>query len=282
MTWNIRLLRCGAFKLDAGCMFGIIPRAVWTRWLEPDEHNRMTLQQNTLLLESAGRLVVVEVGIGDKFDEKQRSIYAMEDRAVHDALDEVGCDPKDIDAVVVTHLHFDHAGGLTRRDPAGGDKPVLTFPNAEIIVQEREWEDAIANKSTMHKTYLRDHLTEEVAERVRLVSGEAEVLPEITVLPMPGHTWGQQGVAITDAAGGTVVYVPDVIPTRHHARPTTNLSYDVEAYTSMLTRADLLKRATDGRWTLVLDHEPGHAAFTASPDPDRPGAHTLSEADFGA
>jgi len=276
MSWTITLLRAGEFRLDAGCMFGMIPRVVWTRWLDPDEHNRMPLQQNCLLLESEERRVVVEVGIGDKFGEKERSMYAMEDRAIHDALAEIDCDPADVNAVIVTHLHFDHAGGLTRLGDGG--RPVLTFPNAEIIVQRQEWEDAIANKSTMNKTYLREHLTDEVAERVRLVDGEEEVLPDIGVLPMPGHTWGQQGVRIRDANGRVVVFVPDVMPTRHHARPTSNLAYDVEPYTSMLSRTKLLERAADEDWTLVLDHEPGEPAFTVELNPDKPGTFLLKKA----
>lgn len=275
MTWSVRLLRAGDFKLDAGCMFGLIPRVVWTRWLTPDDHNRMTLQQNCLLLEGHGRLVLVETGIGDKFPQKERDIYAMQDRAIHDALHEIDADPADISSVIVSHLHFDHAGGLTRRGP--DDKPVLTFPNAEIIVQQREWHDAIANKSTMNKTYLRSHLTEEVAERTRLVDGETEVLPGIAVIPVPGHTWGQQAVAITHTSGRSVVFTPDVIPTRHHARPTTNLAYDVEPYTSMLTRHRLLQRAAADAWTLVLDHEPDHPLFSVAPNLDKPGEFVLHE-----
>ncbi len=277
MGWSARLLRLGEFRLDAGCMFGIIPRVVWTRWATPDEQNRLPLQQNSLLLERDGRLVVIEVGIGDKVGEKERRIYALEDRAAHDALDEAGCDPKDVDTVIVTHLHFDHAGGLTRAsgDPA---KPDLTFPNAEIITQRQEWEDAIANRSTMHKTYLREHLTRDVAERVRLVEGETEVLPDVWVVPMPGHTWGQQGVVFLDERGRKVCYVPDVMPTRYHCRPTTNLAYDVEAYTSMVVRQRLLERACDEGWLLALDHEHGHPFFIARPDERKPDSFALEEA----
>ena len=285
MHWTHRIVRCGSFKLDAGCMFGLIPRVVWSRWLEPDEHNRMEMQTNAVLLESeGGKLVVVEVGIGDKFDEKSRGMYAQEPlardpsraRAVHDALEEIDCSPADVSAVIVSHLHFDHAGGLTRLERADpGGAPALTFANAEVIVQRREWEDAVANRSTMHKTYLRDHINDAVAERLRLVDGDAEVLPGLHVAPCPGHTWGQQLVRWQRAGAGDAVFVPDVMPTRFHHRSTTNLAYDVEPYTSMHSRRRLLESANDEGWLLVLDHEPGHPTFLARPDDKRAGEYVL-------
>lgn len=289
MPWSVRLLRTGLFRLDAGCMFGIIPRVVWSKWFPPgviDDSNRMPLQTNSLLLESAGKLVVVEVGIGDKLPPKERQMYAQEStpagrpRAIHDALHEVDCRPEDVSAVIVTHLHFDHAGALTRlASPAGEpERPVLTFPNAEIITQRREWEDALANRSTMHKTYLRNHLTDAVRERVRPIDGRAEVLPGITVIPVPGHTWGQQVVAVRAADGRTIVYCNDVMPTALHCRPTCNLAYDVEPYVSMLERAKLLEAAVNERWTVVLDHEPGHPAFVVMRDAEKPGGFKLDPA----
>ena len=273
MTWNWELLRAGEFMLDGGGMFGIIPKPVWTRWVTPDDKNRVALQQNCLLLERDGKLVVIETGIGDKFGEKERTIYGLEDRAVHDALLDVDCDPADIDAVILTHLHFDHAGGLTRR--GDGDKPVLTFPNAEIIVQKQEWEDAIANRSTMHKTYLADHLNEDVAEHVTLVDGEAEVFSGVTVWPVPGHTWGQQAVRFDGGDHGTVVFVPDVMPTHYHASPSACMAYDVESWTSQQERIKLLRRAADEDWHLVLNHEHGNPNFRSRSNPDKPGSHML-------
>lgn len=277
--WSWRVLRAGEFWLDGGAMFGIIPRVVWMKWFPADgpgavdESHRIPMQCNCLLLESRGpgpkQLVVIETGIGDKFPDKERALYRQEDRSVQVALHEVGCDPKDVSHVICSHLHFDHAGGLTRRATPGAgpdDPPALVFPEARVVTQKREWEDALANKSTMHKTYLRNHLTAEVAERVTPVEGEREVVPGITVWPIPGHTWGQQGVRFTDERGRTVVFVPDVMPTRLHARPTTNMAYDVESYTSMQERARLLSRAARENWVLVLDHEHGHPVFGVRED----------------
>jgi glyoxylase-like metal-dependent hydrolase (beta-lactamase superfamily II) len=284
--WSWTLLRAAEFWLDGGAMFGIIPRPVWLKWFPTtgpnavDENHRIPLQTNCLLLESEGasnkQLVLIETGIGDKFPPKERALYRQQDRAVHDALHEINCNSADINHVICTHLHFDHAGGLTQRaSPNAGpdDAPKLVFPNASIISQKQEWDDAQANRSTMHKTYLRNHLTPEVAERMVLIEGEREVLPGITVWPIPGHTWGQQAVRFTDTQNRTMVYVPDVMPTALHVRPTTNMAYDVESYTSMQQRLVLLERAAKENWTLVLDHEHGHPVFTVKQDGK--GGHAL-------
>ena len=279
--WTTRLLQLGQFRLDAGAMFGMIPRVVWMKWFPQgtiDDANRMPLGQNSLLLENNGKLVIVEVGIGDKLAPKERDLYAQSDQGIHHALHQIDCRPEDISAVIVTHLHFDHAGGLTRTGSGGhAGEAVLTFPNAEIICQRQEWHDAIENKSTMHKTYLRDHLTPDVAARLRAVDGDVEVLPGIHVVRMPGHTWGQQGVVVDGVGGKKICFVPDVLPTALHFRPTTNMAYDVEPYISMIERTKLLERANRENWTLVLDHEPGHPVFIAVPDP-KTGHHTLAPA----
>ncbi|MBL0926801.1 MAG: MBL fold metallo-hydrolase [Phycisphaerales bacterium] len=282
--WNATLLRAGTFRLDAGCMFGLIPKVVWSKWFAPgviDDLNRMPMEQNCLLLESGGRLAVIETGIGDKFDAKQRGIYAQQPRAVHDALAERGVDPSQVEDVVCTHLHFDHAGGLTRA--AGGDPnapPALTFPRARVHAQATEWRDALANKSTMHATYLRSHINDAVAARMVLAEGEREVVPGVTVMPTPGHTWGQQCVRVALADGRTLVFVSDVVPTALHARPTTNLAYDVEPYTSMLERQKLLKAACENRWILLLDHEPGHPVFSVEADREKSGHFVLRTAEL--
>lgn len=279
--WSHRLLRSGEFRLDAGAMFGMIPRVVWTKWLQPDEHNRMTLSQNSLLLEREGRLVLIETGIGDKMSEKEQSLYAQDARTIRDALHEADCSPEDIDAVVLTHLHFDHAGGLTHLDEGG--KPVPTFPNAEVVVQQREWDDAIANRSTMHKTYLPSHLTPEIAERLTLVEGEEEIMPGMWVIPTPGHTWGQQCIAFEDDRSDAhapryTCFVSDVMPTHWHNRPTSNMAYDVEPYTGMQSRVDLLRRASEGEWRLTLVHEPGEALRVPVADEKRLGEYVLEPA----
>lgn len=308
VRYSWRLLRAGRFRLDAGSMFGLVPRVVWSKAVPTDDRGRMDVQHNCLLLERSGdaprgadgtpiespKLVVIEAGTGDKMDAKNRDIFALEDRSIETAVHEAGGRCEDIGAVIVTHLHFDHAGGLTRRARAG-EKPDwspgdgtgapgpgvrLTFPNAGVIVQEREWRDALANRSVMTRTYFRDHL-EPIRARVRPVDSprpfptgvipdrdelplapvsmrETYVLPGISVFLAPGHTWGQQAIRFIDTRGRTVVFTPDVMPTVHHVGAAYSLGYDVEPYTSMVTRRWFLDAAAEHDWLLVLDHEPGN------------------------
>ncbi len=281
-------------------MFGLIPRVLWSKTIQTDDSNRIELQHNCLLLTRIGKgdgpkHIVIETGTGDKLDAKMSKIFGLDGRTILTALLETNVTPEQIDAVIVTHLHFDHAGGLTRRCQDGespdwsapdtasssGDElgVKLTFPNAKIIVQEREWLDAQAGDSVMTRTYYRDHL-EPIADRIQLVDSPrpfplglhphrdelpmtpieyrmTEALPGIDVFLVPGHTWGQQAISFTDDQGQTVVFTPDVMPTVHHLGSAYSLAYDVEPYTSMLSRHWFLQAAADKNWLLVLDHEPG-------------------------
>ena len=310
--YRCTLLRAGRLLLDGGGMFGVIPKVVWSRFAACDDKNRIEIHHNCLLLESESsdpklgrpRRVLIEAGTGDKLDAKMSTIFGLDGRTVETALSEHHVDPEEIDHAIVSHLHFDHAGGLTRRvregesadwtaaeGQASGDDPrvKLTLPNAELIVQRREWVDAIANDAVMTKTYYPDHLLPFVdpelelrghTPRLRLVDSPApfaathkpsrnqhpgklsvrttEVLPGIHVFLVPGHTWGQQAIMFTNTDGQTVCFVPDVLPTHYHAGQTFSLSYDVEPYTSMVTKGWLLAEAAANDWLLMLDHEPGN------------------------
>ena len=315
--YRTTLLRAGRFLLDGGGMFGVVPRVVWERTVTPDDRHRIALAHNCLYLESVEpdpalgrpRRVVIEAGTGDKLDPKMAEIFGLDGITIHSALEAIDVDPATIDDVIITHLHFDHAGGLTRRCQAGeapdwtaptprdasGDasQVKLTFPNARIHVQQREWIDALANDAVMTRTYYRDHL-EPIREQVRLhdsprpfpvYSGGGkphrseqpktpieqrvtEVLPGIRVFLAPGHTWGQQAVLFDDASGSPTVFVPDVMPTAHHIGQAYALAYDVEPYTSMVSRHWLLHEAVVRDWLLVLPHDPNTAVVRARREGD--------------
>ena len=279
MRYDWTLLDAGTIALDGGSLFGVIPRVVWQKLMPPDDRNRVTLAHNCLLLRPAdlpeARPVLLDAGSGGKWDAKQKALFGLGDRTVLDALAECHVAPADVGHVVLTHLHLDHAGGLTHLDADG--TAVSSFPDAKLYVQRREWDDALLNNSVMTKTYLPDNLLP-VAAQVKLLDtpppfpdgfvprrGERppgtlagrceEILPGLFVFRVPGHTWGQQAVLFTDARGRTICYPSDVMPTVHHVGPAWSLAYDVEPYVNSLTRDWLLADAADGGWLLVLDHE---------------------------
>lgn len=263
-TWSWQLLRAGSFRLDGGSMFGVVPKAIWSKAVAPDEHNRIPLQTNCLLLDDGERKVLIETGFGDKWSDKERGFYELERRTVVDALREVAVEPHEIDHVIVTHLHFDHAAGLTTLNTKG--EPVPTFPNASIYVQKTEWDDALENKSTMTRTYLRSHL-DPIANRVVLLENEREAFEDagIWVFPMLGHTWGQQAIRFQDEHG-TVCFPGDVLPTVHHGGLAYSLAYDMLPYHSMISKHRLYQTAINENWRLALDHEPGHAIVRVQQD----------------
>lgn len=273
--WNWRLLRAGSFRLDGGTMFGIIPKALWVRLTPPDDLNRIQLQTNCLLLDDGKQKILIETGYGNKFDEKGREMFDLEPRWIGQALEEHGVDRMEIDAVVVTHLHFDHAGGLTWSE-APGAPPQPSFPNARVFVQRQEWEDALNNKSTMTRTYLRENL-DPVAGQLELLDGECEALPGIAVLPTRGHTWGQQGVVFHDDAG-PILFPGDMMPTASHAGLAYNMAYDVLPYDNLLTKRSLLARCAREGWRIAIDHEPGDPIVRVLPHPTRPDQFQLSPA----
>lgn len=249
-------------------MFGLIPKTIWSGWTPADELNRIELHCNCLLLEDGAKRVLVETGYGDKWAAKDTAIYSFDARTVADALRERGVEPESIDHVVVTHLHFDHAAGLTTT--AGGGDPRLVFPRADILVQRREWDDAVANRSTMTRTYLRSHL-DPIRERVRALDGPCEPLPGIAVRPMVGHTWGQQAVLVRGTEGITV-FPADLLPTVHHVHLAANMGYDVLPYENMLNKRSFLAEAAGEGWTVVLDHEPRTPTVRVIREASRDGA----------
>ena len=269
--WKWTLLRAGGMRLDGGGMFGVVPKTIWSKLSPPDDANRIALETNCLLLEDGAKRVLIETGFGGKWSPKERGFYDLAPRTIIDALNERGIDPESIDDVIVTHLHFDHAGGLTHLDGSG--EAVSTFKRARIHAQKREWDDAIANRAVMTRTYLRNHL-DPVRGQMQLCDGPGEILPGIEVEPGPGHTWGQQVVRFRDEQG-VIAFPGDVMPTVNHVGAAFSMGYDIEPYTAMETKLALLARAADEGWRVVLDHEPGEPVHHVVRDADHAGRFGL-------
>ncbi len=268
--WTLHTLEAGALWLDGGAMFGSVPRPLWSRTNPPDERNRIRLAMRCLLLVGHGRRVLVDVGLGDKPDAKFRDIFRYEDTpTLEDSLAAAGFGPGDVTDVVLTHLHFDHAGGATVRD---GDVLRPSIPGARWYVQRRNWENAHAPNPRERASYLRENFDPlESAGVLELWDGpDASPWPGVGLVLAEGHTHGQQLVRIE--GGGRIVYfATDMIPTASHVRIAYVMGYDIAALQTMNEKQALLTRAVDeGAW-IALEHDPE----TALARPVRDGA------DFG-
>jgi glyoxylase-like metal-dependent hydrolase (beta-lactamase superfamily II) len=253
-SWRLDTLEAGFLWLDGGSMFGSVPKPLWSRTNPPDDRNRIRLAMRCLLLRGHGRTVLVDVGLGDKFPEKLRDIYRVEpDPSLTASLAALGVAPGDVTDVILTHLHFDHAGGATVRTPEGL-RPSL--PNARWHVQRRNWENAQAPNPRERASYMpENHVPLAEAGVLTLWEGEAEPFPGVTLLPMHGHTRGQQAVRVSGGSG-VAYYVADLIPTAAHVRIPFVMGYDVAAIETMEEKRALLERAVaEGAW-VVLEHDP--------------------------
>jgi glyoxylase-like metal-dependent hydrolase (beta-lactamase superfamily II) len=159
------------FRLDGGSMFGVVPRTLWEQKAPPDSLNRIALNSNSLLIETAGVRLLVEPGMGSKYDPGQSDIYALTDISAAGELARLGLTAEDIDLVVLTHLHFDHAGGATTMQDSGDVVPA--FPNAGVVVQRSELEEAERRYPLMGGSY-RPEDYQVISEKNKIISVDGD------------------------------------------------------------------------------------------------------------
>jgi glyoxylase-like metal-dependent hydrolase (beta-lactamase superfamily II) len=270
-TFQIGGLRChtlegGLQRLDGGAMFGVVPRTLWMKRVPPDERNRIPLALRCLLVEHPDGLVLIDTALGNKEEARFLDIYGVENQGLEgatqleDALASVGFLPNDIRWVINTHLHFDHAGGNTTMDPDLEDDPRRhvrpTFPNATYVVQRGELEFARHTNERTRASYL-PHNFEPIAgaNRWRLLDGDGEALPGISVRLTPGHVPFHQSVVLRDG-GDTAVFVADLIPTVAHLPLPWIMGYDLEPLRTLESKRRLLEDAVAGGWRLIFEHDP--------------------------
>src|ERR1700722_6985197 len=211
--FELTIVSDGAYFLDGGAFFGVVPKTMWSKKVTPDALNRVDAGLNSLLIRTEKKNILVETGIGNKLPDKMAQIYKQPAKLL-DNLHIAGVAPEDIDIVINTHLHFDHCGWNTVRR---GDPFVATFPKAKYYVQEHEWEhgrlqlerDAVSYMSPNYDPLLENG-------QMVLINGDLELLPGIAVKVFPGHTANMQAVTIESGEGSDkkkACYISDLFPT---------------------------------------------------------------------
>ena len=251
----IRLLSDGVMKLDGGSIFGQLPRVAWAKTVAADRKNRIKLGLNCLLLQTAGKNVLVDTGIGSIVDEEDKEAMGLVPSRLSKGLKNAGLTPKDIHAVILSHLHFDHSGGCTKMDRSGNVVP--TFPKAHHFVQRTCWEDAC--KTTNERCSVRQHMKNflPIAERGQLVilDGNREIFPGLNVIVTNGHAEGHQMVMFNHG-GERVVFLGDLVPTPHHLNPAVISAFDHSPQDTFEQKREILADAKRQGWLLVFSH--GH------------------------
>ena len=255
--YELNSVETGWFALDGGAMFGVVPRALWQRKIEPDEKGRIGLALRALLIEEVegDRKIIVDTGIGQKWDEESSAIYAVDHSRLEleRGLMARGLKTEDITDVLLTHLHFDHAGGATKRV---GDQVVPTFPNATYHVQKTNLEWAQNPTEKDRASYRAENFEPLLREGVlELVDGPGEWLPGIELILTNGHS---QGLQLPHIHGpeGHVTYCADTIPTSVHVPTPWVMAYDNFPLTTMEEKKTILQRALEEDWILFFEHDP--------------------------
>ena len=265
---TVALIQAGTFRSDAGTLLGPVPWVLWRPWAEAelDEHRRLTQALNCLLVETPAGRVLVETGIGERLDAKNRAMRGYEGRPVVPRLREAGFDPGSVDLVAMSHLHYDHAGGLLLAD---GTK---AFPRARIVAQRAEWEMALSGNSRVLASYDQPEL--------RLVAdwgaegwaaGDRELLPGVSVVRTGGHSAGHQAVVVRGSGAGakTVAFFGDLAMRPWSANPRWVTSFDDFPLDSVAVKGELFRRAVEDDWMVVLSHELRAPVGKLTPDRDR-------------
>jgi glyoxylase-like metal-dependent hydrolase (beta-lactamase superfamily II) len=252
---RVGLVQAGTFRSDAGALFGPVPRLLWDRWVteEIDHEHRLLQALNCLVVETPAGRVLVETGIGERVTDKVREMRGYLGTPIAPALAAAGVEGGSVDIVAMSHLHFDHAGGLLRADGS------RAFPRARIVAQRAEWEIALDDNSRIVASYdqpeirlVRDWGAEGWAD------GEVELLPGVSAVPTGGHSKGHQAIVVRGggAGGRTLAFFGDLCMRPWSANPRWVTAFDDFPLDSVEVKGELFTRAAAEGWLIVLSHEP--------------------------
>lgn len=265
--YQLYAVETGMFALDGGAMFGVVPKPLWEKRYPCDERNRIHLAARAVLLVGDSRNILIDVGLGDKWQSKEIDIYAIDQSkaTLEKSLTAYGIVPDDITDVVLTHLHFDHTGGSTK---IVDGKCIPRFKNARYHVQEENWRHA--NNPTLRDraSYLKpdfealQQFDQLVLHRSpRAFDHDEEILPNLQAIVCHGHTFGLQMIKLVDKKQ-TILYCADMIPTAAHFPVPWVMAYDLQPLVSIEEKAKIHAHCKSQGWKLFFEHDARNALFT--------------------
>ena len=252
---QVRIISDGTYLLDGGLVYGQIPKRVWEKDSKPDRQNRVRLGLNCLLIQTPERNILIDTGLGARHPERNKELYGLSSSKLLRNLRASGLTVRDIDTVVLTCLHFDHAGGITRLDRQGNVIP--TFPNATIMVQRSAFERLkFPNERTIVSTgYTAEEDFELIEENeiLFLLAGATEIAPGVNAVVTDGPADGHQSVMI-DLGSEKIAYLSDLVPTPSHINLPYITAYDRRPDATLEQKKLFLKRIESEGWLMIFSH----------------------------
>jgi len=271
---RIHLLNDGFFAMDGGAMFGVVPKTLWSKHVAADGENRIPMSLHCPLAVDGEDVILIDAGLGERLSPRERGIYKVDRRGGLVArLREIGLEPEDVSHVVLTHLHFDHLGGVVVRDPSGHLRPA--FPRAHHFVQRVELETAehpADGRSAAAYGHARECL-EPIREQglLEVLDGPTTLTQRLRVVVTGGHTTSHQCPIFTDQKG-TFLHLGDIAPTRAHLKPAWNQAYDVAPLETTTAKQLLCEYAARKGWWVSFDHDHQIACARLGPDWSKSGS----------
>jgi glyoxylase-like metal-dependent hydrolase (beta-lactamase superfamily II) len=256
--YDLHAIETGRFALDGGAMFGVVPKTLWEKTNPPDEKNRIAMAARALLVvdrRPGGKKILIDVGNGAKYNEKQTAIYKFDNTQfdIISSLKKHHLTPADITDVILTHLHFDHAGGSTSMQ---NGEVLPTFPKARYYVQREHWRAANNPTERDRASFFKeDFMPLQFHGVLDHTDGEGEIFSGISVRIVNGHTSALQCPVITDGTT-TLFYCADLMPTTSHVNIPWIMAYDLRPLVTLEEKKRILSQAVDESWILFFEHDP--------------------------